>query len=116
MNIQHQSSVFKWLAIGAVAVGALLSAGAASARGSWSVQIGTPGLAVGAYPQPYYAPQPVYPYPAPIYYEAPPPVYYRPPPPVYYRPAPVYAPPPGRVYYGPGYPYRPPNAWDDERD
>jgi hypothetical protein len=116
VNIQHQSSVFKWLAIGAVAAGALLSAGAANARGSWSVQIGTPGLAVAPYPQPYYAPQPVYPYPEPIYYEAPPPVYYRPPPPVYYRPAPVYAPPPGRVYYGPGHPYRPPNGWYDERD
>ena len=103
MNLKSQSSVFKLAAIGAVAFGALLTAGAADARGSWSVQIGTPGYVVGGYP-------------APIYYEPPPPVYYRPPPPVYYRPAPVYTPPPGRIYYGPGYPYRPPNGWDDERD
>jgi hypothetical protein len=117
VNFKNHSSVFKWAAIGAVAAGTLLAADSASARGSWSVQIGTPGY-VGGYPAPYYAPPPVYSYPAPIYYEPPPPVYYRPPPPVYYRPAPIYSPPPGRIYYGPGYPYRPPNGdgWDDERD
>jgi hypothetical protein len=116
VNFKPQSSVFKLAAIGAVIAGALLAAGAANARGSWSVQIGTPGYVVGGYPAPYYAPPPVYSYPAPIYYAPPPPVYYRPPPPVYYRPAPIYTPPPGRIYYGPGYPYRPPNDWDDERD
>ncbi|MGJ7526292.1 hypothetical protein [Variovorax sp. GB1P17] len=117
MNFKNHSSVFKWVAIGTIAAGALLAVGSASARGSWSVEIGTPGLAIGAYPAPYYAPPPVYSYPAPIYYEPPPPVYYRPPPPVYYRPAPIYSPPPGRIYYGPGYPYRPPNDdWYDEHD
>ncbi|RRH87313.1 hypothetical protein EH244_17615 [Variovorax beijingensis] len=108
-----RSSVFKWVALGAIAASALLAAGAASARGSWSVQIGA-----GGYPAPYYAPPPPAYYPAPIYYAPAPPVYYRPPPPVYYRPAPVYAPPPGRIYYGPGYPYRPPNGdeWDNDRE
>lgn len=47
MNLKSQSSVFKLAAIGAVAFGALLAAGAADARGSWSVQIGTPGYVVG---------------------------------------------------------------------
>lgn len=117
MNFKNQSSVFKWAAIGAIAAGALLTVGSASARGSWSVQIGTPGYGYGGgYPAPYYVPPPVYAYPAPIYYAPAPPVYYRPPPPVYYRPAPIYSPPPGRIYYGPGYPYRPPNGWDGDRD
>lgn len=73
MNLKPQSSVFKWATIGAVVAGALLAAGAANARGSWSVQIGTPGYVAGGYPAPYYAPPPVYSYPAPIYYEPPPP-------------------------------------------
>jgi hypothetical protein len=86
-----RSSVFKWVAFGAIAASALLAAGAASARSSWSVQIGA-----GGYPAPYYAPPPPAYYPAPIYY----------------------APPPGRIYYGPGYPYRPPNGdeWDNDRE
>ena len=118
MNFKNHSSVFKWATLGAIAAGALLAAGAASARGHWSVEIGTPGYVGGGYPAPYYAPPPAYSYPAPIYYQPAPPVYYRPPPPVYYRPAPIYSPPPGRIYYGPGYPYRPPNGyeWEDERD
>jgi hypothetical protein len=119
VNFQNQSSVFKWAAIGALAAAALLAVGSASARTSWSVQIGTPGF-VEPYPvaPSYYPPAPVYYPPAPIYYAPPPPVYYRPPPPpVYYRPAPVYVQPPGRVYYGPGYPYRPPNGdWYEDRD
>lgn len=116
--IKSSNSYFKHAAIGVLAAAALLGAGAASARGSFSLEIGTPGVVYGGYPAPYYAPPaPVYSYPAPVYYEPPPPVYYRPPPPVYYRPAPVYTPPPGRVYYGPGYPYRAPNeGYDDERD
>lgn len=130
MNSNKTSFARRWAArsaLGIVAACALLGAGAASARGHWSVQIGTPGLAVGAYPAPYYAPYggygggygggyapaPVYSYPAPVYYDAPP-VYYRPAPPVYYRPAPVYAPQGGRVYYGPGFPYRTPREMDED--
>jgi len=93
VNLKQHSSVFKWATLGAIAAGALLAAGAANARGHWSVQIGTPGYVGGGYPAPYYAPPPPVYYPAPIYYQPAPPVYYRPPP-VYYRPAPVYSPPP----------------------
>jgi len=123
MNSNKASSARRWAArsaLGVVAACALLGAGAASARGHWSVQIGTPGLGVGAYPAPYYAPYggyapaPVYSYPEPVYYGAPPPVYYRPAPPVYYRPAPVYTPPVGRVYYGPGFQYRTPRELDED--
>ncbi|GER11033.1 hypothetical protein [Variovorax boronicumulans] len=114
MHSPSDSSVFRWAAVAAITAGALLATGAASARTSWSVQIGTPGA---VYAPPYYVPPPVYAYPAPIYYEPPPPrAYYRPPPPVYYRPAPIYVPPRGRLYYGPGYPYRAPNDDDDDDD
>ena len=59
-----------------VAVGGATLATSASARDSWSVSIGAPGVAFGYsnYPYPYYAP-------APYYYYGPP-VVYRP----YYRP------------------------------
>jgi len=62
-----------------VAVGGATLATSASARDSWSVSIGAPGVAFGysTYPAyPYYAPAPA-PY---VYYG--PPVVYRP----YYRP------------------------------
>ena len=86
MNFKPQSSVFKLAAIGAVIAGALLAAGAANARGSWSVQIGTPGYVVGGYPAPYYAPPPVYVAPRPVYVA--PPVVYARPRVVYYAPRP----------------------------
>ena len=102
MSLTH-SSFFKWVAVGAVAAGALFTAAAANARSdvSWSLGINAPGVAFGvAAPPVYYAPPP------PVYYR-PAPVYYEPPPPVYYRPAPVYYSPPP-VYYGPprGYYHR----------
>lgn len=114
MNLKPSSFSSRGLhlaALAAVAFGALFAAGAANARGHWSIEIGTPGA---GYPPPYYVPPPVYYEPAPIYYAPPPPAYYRPPPPVYYRPAPLIAPPPGRLYYGPGYPYRAPNDDGDD--
>ena len=73
-----------------VAVGGATLATSASARDSWSVSIGAPGVAVGysnyGYSPYYYAP-------APVYYG--PPVVYRP----YYRPY-YYG------YYGPRVYYR----------
>ena len=59
MNIKNHSSVFKWAAVGAIAAAALLTMGSASARTSWSVQIGTPGY-VETYPAApaYYPPAP----------------------------------------------------------
>ena len=41
MHSPNESSVFKWATVAVIAAGALLATGAASARGSWSVQIGT---------------------------------------------------------------------------
>jgi hypothetical protein len=78
---------------GTLAVG-LAVAPAASARDSWSVSIGVPGVAVtagspyyyGPYNRPYYRP----------YYRS----YYAPPP-VVYRPVPVYR--PYAYGYGPAY-------------
>ena len=61
-----------------VAVGGATLATSASARDSWSVSIGAPGVAFGYSNYPYYAP---YYAPAPYYYYGPP-VVYRP----YYRP------------------------------
>ncbi len=72
-----------------VAVGGATLATSASARDSWSVSIGAPGVALGYNTYgyaPYYAP-------APVYYG--PPVVYRP----YYRPY-YYG------YYGPRVYYR----------
>ena len=94
-------SVFKWVAAGVLAAGALGAAATASAGVSWSVNVGVPGVVV--------APAPVYYPPAPVYYAPPPPVYYRPapvyyaPPPVYYRPAPVYIQGGGYYRHGPRY-------------
>jgi len=74
-----------------VAVGGATLATSASARDSWSVSIGAPGVALGyntyGYAPYYYAP-------APVYYG--PPVVYRP----YYRP--YYH----HYYYGPNVYYR----------
>jgi outer membrane scaffolding protein for murein synthesis (MipA/OmpV family) len=72
----------------------LAVAPAASARDSWSVSIGVPGVAVTAGSPYYYGPH-YRPYYRPYYRS-----YYAPPP-VVYRPVPVY-----RSYaygYGPGY-------------
>jgi hypothetical protein len=85
-------------AAAAIAVGGVTLATSASARDSFSVSIGVPGVAFGYsnYGVPYYAPPPVYaPAPAPYYYG--PPVAYRP----YYRPY-YYRP----HYYGPYAYYR----------
>jgi hypothetical protein len=75
-----------------VAVGGATLATSASARDSWSVSIGAPGVAFGysnyGYAPYYYAPAPAY------YYG--PPVVYRP----YYRP--YY----NHYYYGPSVYYR----------
>jgi hypothetical protein len=74
-----------------VAVGGATLATSASARDSWSVSIGAPGVAFGyntyGYAPYYYAP-------APVYYG--PPVVYRP----YYRPYYYH------YYYGPSVYYR----------
>lgn len=109
--MKSNSTAFKWMVAGAMAVGALLAANAASAGTSWSVGVNLPGVAVGVGAPGYYAPAPVYAQPAPVYYapepvyerpapvyERPAPVYYNAPPPVYYRPAPVYY-APAPVYY-----------------
>lgn len=96
-------AVRRALALGALAVAAVVSAmpGSAAARGSVSVGIGVAPVF------------PVYPdygyYPPPRHYRPPPTVLYAPPPPVvYYDPPPavVYAPPPAAVPVnpaGPGY-------------
>ena len=83
---------------GTLAVG-LAVAPAASARDSWSVSIGVPGVAISAGSPVYYGP-----YYRPYHYH----YHYRPhwrpvyvPPPVVYAPAPVYRPYVyGPVYYG----------------
>ena len=88
----------------------LATLGAAHARGNdvyWSVDVGSPGMAVGVGNAPrVYAP-PVYVAPPPVYVP-PPPVYVPPPrPTVYVQPAPppvvVYEPPYGGPYYGQPY-------------
>ena len=87
----------------------LATLGAAHARGNdvyWSVDVGSPGLAVGVGNAPrVYAP-PVYVAPPPVYVP-PPPVYVPPRPTVYVQPAPppvvVYEPPYGGPYYGQPY-------------
>jgi hypothetical protein len=75
-----------------VAVGGATLATSASARDSWSVSIGAPGVAFGysnyGYAPYYYAPAPVY-YGPPVVYRP----YYHP----YYRPY---------YYYGPSVYYR----------
>jgi hypothetical protein len=68
-------------------VGGATLATSASARDSWSVSIGVPGVAYGYGYAPYYAPAPVY-YGPPVVYQP----YYRP----YYR----------HYYYGPHVYYR----------
>lgn len=100
------TAVRRALALGALAVAAMVSAmpGSAAARGSVSIGIGV---------APVYPVYPVYPdygyYPPPRHYRPPPVVLYAPPPPVvYYDPPPavVYAPPPAAVPVnpaGPGY-------------
>jgi len=72
-----------------VAVGGATFASSASARDSWSVSIGVPGVAYGyGYSPYYYAPAPTYYYGPPVVYRP----YYRP----YYR----------HYYYGPYAYYR----------
>ncbi len=91
-------SMQRMLAAGALALGALGSAGMAQARDVyWSVGVGSPGVAIGVgnAPPAYYAP-PVYMQPAPVYVQ---------PRPVYVQPHPVYMQPP--AYYGPPRGYRP---------
>lgn len=91
-------SMQRMLAAGALALGALGSAGMAQARDVyWSVGVGSPGVAIGVgnAPPAYYAP-PVYMQPAPVYVQ-PHPVYMQPP--AYYGPPRGYR--PARYYYGP---------------
>lgn len=100
----QRRSLYALVASAGVALAMLTASGAAQAHGgvSWSIGIGTPGVAVGvAAPQPYYySPPPAYYAPQPVYVP-PPPVYYRPARPVYYAPPVVVAPP--AVYIGGGY-------------
>ena len=79
---------------GTLAVG-LAVAPAASARDSWSVSIGVPGVAISAGSPYYYGPY-YRPYHRPYYRS-----YYYAPPPVVYRPVPVYR--PYAYGYGPAY-------------
>lgn len=79
------------LALGALAVPSVATAGDGYRRGH-------PGRGWGPPPRAYYAPPPRHYYaPPPRMYYAPPPraYYYAPPPPVYYAPPPVYYGPPG---------------------
>ena len=95
--------MFRRILVATAAAGMLVAglaiAPAASARDSWSVSIGAPGVAISAgspgYWGSYYRP---YPYYRPYWRSA----YYAPPP-VYYAPRVVYAPRPyvAYRYYGP---------------
>jgi hypothetical protein len=83
-----QSTPFKWIAAGVLALAAPL---ASASDVSWSVSVGS------SYPAPrVYAPPP------PVVYVQPQPVYVQPAP-VYVRPRPVYVQPAAVVQYGPTY-------------